>query len=151
MPFLKQPDPAVGEDLRRRSANAGHQLTSTVYMVVAHIEAACAVSDRDEVTHADLTAGVFGADNIARLVIVKNGLTADLAAGRFLHDTKFSAVVINPVHRRRAPPLRPRRPSFRVSDRSQSPDASGGRKTFWCPRASGVCLSDAAVLRSPHR
>ena len=89
LPFFVEADAAVGPDLVRRRANAGHEITACIQVLITYIKDAVIVGSRDQMPANDLAAAVFGPDDIARLVIVKDGFGADLAGRRVLNGAKF--------------------------------------------------------------
>src|ERR1044072_476666 len=85
LPFFVQAEAPVGQNFRRRKTFPGHQFAGVVYMLVTHIELSGFVTNCDQRSAHDPPAAVFRPDNIFFLVIIKNGLRADLARAGVLY------------------------------------------------------------------
>lgn len=74
-----QADLAIGQNLGRRMASAGHQFALRIDLVVAHFDVSLHIHEGDQMPVEDAAAEVGASEEIALLLVVEAGVAVDLA------------------------------------------------------------------------
>lgn len=88
-----EPEPSVGEHLRRRPALARHQLPARVDVRVPHVERAVVADRGDERAETDAAALVRRPHDIAALAVLEARRVADVAVGGVRDGPELATVV----------------------------------------------------------